>query len=59
MSVEMLIIDLKSKHVELEENIKEIEYYQEKLKDITTDIFYLIKNIEFEHKDEIEDAKKC
>ena len=59
MSVEMLTRDLKSKHLELEQNIKEIEYYKEKIKDITKDIFYLIQNIEFEHADEIEDAKKC
>ena len=59
MSVEMLIRDLKSKQIQLEENIKEIEYYNEKIKDITKDIFYLIQNIEFEHVDEIEDAKKC
>ncbi len=58
MSVEMLIRDLKSKQVQLEENIKDIEYHNEKIKDIAKDIYYLIQNIEFEHQDEIADARK-
>ena len=66
MSVEMLISDLKSKQLELDVKIRDLECYTERVKDMTenikdksNDIYYLIQNIEFEHRDEIEDAKKC